>query len=92
MHKVARDHTFAQPFFIKQAVATFSVIGHQREQRLQYTHLAVAENAVYSYPRGNTTVTGPTIRLAEMIVQAMGNMDCGTVELERKPAVGNVPG
>lgn len=52
----------------------------------------LAQKAVYSYPRGGTTVTGPSIRLAETIARAWGNMDCGVVELERRASVGNLPG
>jgi hypothetical protein len=53
---------------------------------------ALAEQAVYSYPRGGQTVCGPSIRLAETIARAWGNLDCGIVELETKPGIGNVPG
>ena len=52
----------------------------------------LAQKAVYSYPRGGTTVTGPSIRLAETIARAWGNMDCGVVELERRGSTGNLPG
>ena len=44
----------------------------------------LAESATYSYPRGGTQVTGPSIRLAEAIAQAWGNIDCGVIELESK--------
>src|SRR5262245_64071597 len=37
----------------------------------------LAEQALYAYPRGNTTVTGPSIRLAEAIAQNWGNMAFG---------------
>lgn len=56
------------------------------------SRIKLAEKAVYSYPRGGTTVTGPSIRLAETIAKAWGHIDAGTIELERKPAVGAVPG
>lgn len=52
----------------------------------------LAEKSVYAYPRGGTTVTGPSIRLAECLARAWGNMDFGITELERKPAMGNIPG
>ena len=52
----------------------------------------LAEKAVYTYPRGNTTVSGPSIRLAETIARAWGNLDFGVVELEQKPPQGNLPG
>ena len=41
--------------------------------------LAVA--ASYSYPKGGTMVTGPTIRLAEVLAQNWGNMEFGIKEL-----------
>ena len=45
----------------------------------------VAENAIYSYPRGGQRVTGPSIRLAEVIAQNWGNVRCGVQELSRNP-------
>ena len=45
---------------------------------------SLAEQATYSYPRGGKQVTGPSIRLAEAIAQAWGNIDCGVIELENK--------
>lgn len=44
----------------------------------------LAEVAIYSYPRGGSNVTGPSIRLAEAIAQNWGNMDFGVIELERR--------
>lgn len=44
----------------------------------------LAESALYAYPRGGTTVTGPSIRLAEALVQNWGNVDFGIIELEQK--------
>lgn len=43
----------------------------------------LALSAIYSYPRGGTNVTGPSIRLAEEIVRSWGNIDYGWNELER---------
>ena len=37
----------------------------------------LADEAQYSFPRGNSTVTGPSIRLAEAIAQSFGNLDFG---------------
>lgn len=37
----------------------------------------LAEQAMYSYPRGGQTVTGPSIRLAEEIARHWGNVDTG---------------
>lgn len=44
----------------------------------------LAEQATYSYPKGGKQVTGPSIRLAEAVAQAWGNIDCGVIELENK--------
>ena len=45
---------------------------------------SLAERAMYEYPRGKETVTGPSIRLAEAIAQNWGNIDFGFIELENK--------
>ncbi len=47
----------------------------------------LAEQAVYSYPRGKENVCGPSIRLAEAIAQNWGNIDYGIIELEQKDGV-----
>lgn len=41
----------------------------------------LAEQAIYTYPRGGQKVTGPSIRLAEAIAQSWGNIDAGVIEL-----------
>lgn len=46
--------------------------------------VSLAEQAIYSYPRGGKNVTGPSIRLAEAIAQNWGNIDYGVIELEQK--------
>lgn len=43
----------------------------------------LAEKSQYSYPKGGKTVTGPTIRLAEVLAQSWGNIDFGIIELTR---------
>lgn len=43
----------------------------------------LADNALYAYPRGGQTVTGPSIRLAEMLAQMWGNLDFGIIELDQ---------
>lgn len=43
----------------------------------------LAERAFYSFPRAKETITGGSIRLAEVLAQSWGNIDCGVVELER---------
>jgi len=43
----------------------------------------LASQAEYTYPRGGTQVTGPSIRLAEALAAGWGNIDCGIVEVDR---------
>lgn len=45
---------------------------------------SLAEVAAYAYPRGGTTVTGPSIRLAECIAQNWGNITFGVEEVEQR--------
>ena len=47
----------------------------------------LAEQSMYAYPRGGQTVTGPSIRLAEVMAQAWGNLDCGVRELSQSNGV-----
>lgn len=44
----------------------------------------LAEKALYSYSRGGTDVTGPSIHLAKAIAKRWGNMKSGIVELEQR--------
>lgn len=44
----------------------------------------LAEGALYSYARGGTEITGPSIRLAEAIAQQWGNLSFGIRELEQR--------
>lgn len=46
--------------------------------------IGLATKAVYSYPKGGTQVSGPSVRLAEAIAQAWGNIQSGVVELEQR--------
>lgn len=43
----------------------------------------LAEGALYSYARGGTEITGASIRLAEAMAQAWGNIDFGIRELSQ---------
>lgn len=45
----------------------------------------MAETAMYAYPRGGQTISGPSIRLAEELARAWGNMDFGIRELSQRP-------
>lgn len=44
--------------------------------------LSLANVARYTYPRGGQSISGPSIRLAEAIAQAWGNIDYGVIELK----------
>ena len=45
---------------------------------------SLAMIASYEYPRGGQKITGPSIRLAEVVAQNWGNMTYGVTELEQK--------
>jgi hypothetical protein len=51
---------------------------------LACTRPTLAEGALYSYNKGGTDVTGPSIRLAEAIAQSWGNLQFGIRELEQR--------
>lgn len=44
---------------------------------------SLAEEAMYAYPRGGQTVTGESIRLAEALALAWGNIDFGIREISQ---------
>lgn len=48
------------------------------------TRPSLAEGALYSYSKGGSEVTGPSIRLAEAIAQSWGNMQFGIRELDQR--------
>lgn len=54
------------------------------------TRQSLAEHALYSYARGGTSITGPSIRLAEAIAQNWGNIQFGIRELEQGDRVSTV--
>nr|DAH96557.1 MAG TPA: hypothetical protein [Caudoviricetes sp.] len=45
---------------------------------------SLAEQAVYSYPRGGERVSGPSIRLAETLAKNWGNIDYGVIETDQR--------
>lgn len=45
---------------------------------------ALAEAAIYTYARGGTDITGPSIRLAEAMAQSWGNLQFGIRELNQR--------
>lgn len=48
------------------------------------TRTTLAEGALYSYARGGSDITGPSIRLAEVCAQAWGNVQFGVRELDQR--------
>ena len=48
------------------------------------TRPTLADQALYSYARGGTEITGPSIRMAEAIAQCWGNLQFGIRELEQR--------
>ncbi|MGG0663441.1 hypothetical protein ABE042_04955 [Viridibacillus arvi] len=58
----------------------------QSEQRIldSCKRPALANVAMYQYPRGGQKVTGPSIRLAEVLAQNWGNLSFGIKELEQR--------
>jgi hypothetical protein len=48
------------------------------------TRASLAESAVYSFNRGGSEVTGPSIRLAEAIAQEWGNIQFGIREVSQQ--------
>lgn len=77
--------------------AVFMAKQFPRDEQLAYnrimkacSRLSLAESAMYEYPRGGQKVTGPSIRLAEAIAIAWGNIDFGFVELEQRPGASSV--
>ena len=50
----------------------------------------LAAQALYTYARGGTDITGPSIRLAEAIAHNWGNLRFGTQELEQRPGISPV--
>lgn len=45
---------------------------------------SLAESALYSYSRGGSEITGPSIRLAEAIAQNWGNLQFGIREIDQR--------
>jgi hypothetical protein len=52
------------------------------------TRLSLAEHALYSYSRGGQEISGPSIRLAEVLAQNWGNLDFGMREVEQRAYAG----
>lgn len=50
----------------------------------------LAENALYQYSRGGTDITGPSIRLAEALINAYGNAKSGFEVIDSNPEYSRV--
>lgn len=44
----------------------------------------LAQSATYEFPRGDSVVKGPSIRLVEVLARHWGNIDCGITEVDSK--------
>lgn len=51
---------------------------------------SLAEQAIYTYPRGGTKIEGPSIRLAEAIAQNWGNIQFGIREISQEGGTSEV--
>lgn len=69
--------TIAKKFPRNQAQATDRIL-------ISCQRPTLAEGALYTYARGGTNITGPSIRLAEAIAQQWGNLQFGIRELEQR--------
>lgn len=54
------------------------------------TRPTLAEQALYVYSRGGTEITGPSIRLAEALAQAWGNIKTSVRELDQRDGASSV--
>ncbi len=54
--------------------------------KLACKSLRLAEDSQYEYARGGTEITGPSIRLLEVVAQRWGNCEGGTIELDQTDA------
>lgn len=55
-----------------------------------FTRPSLAEGALYSFARGGSDITGPSIRSAETIAQLWGNIQFGIREIEQRPGESTV--
>lgn len=51
--------------------------------RQSCSQLSLARSATYAFPRGGSSVEGPSIRLAEALISAWGNAEAGWREVSR---------
>ncbi len=78
--EVQASYVIAKKFPRDQNAAYMSIIEACKRPFL-------AEQSMYAYPRGGSLVKGPSIRLAEMLAQNWGNLDCGVKEISQSNGV-----
>jgi hypothetical protein len=79
-------HEVQAPFIIAQRFPRDELQAFQRVMNA-CKRPVLAEKAMYAYPRGNQTVTGPSIRLAEVLLQCWGNCKAGIRELSQSNGI-----
>lgn len=93
----AAAHTDQQRAIAEVQAALFIARSNPRDPRQAMdrilnacTRPTLAESALYSYSKGGTDVSGPSIRLAEAMAQSWGNMQFGIRELEQSDSESTV--
>lgn len=95
---ISQPNAAALPMVMREAqevqAAVISARRFPRDQKLAFNRIldackrpSLAEKGMYAYPRGGQTVTGPSIRLAEVCAQNWGNLQFGIKEIERESGV-----
>lgn len=79
-HEVQAAFVIAKRFPRNENQAISNIMNACKRQSL-------AEQALYSYPKGGQMVTGPSIRLAETLSRYWGNLDCGVREISQSNGV-----
>lgn len=54
------------------------------EMQAACSRLSLAQQSIYTFPRGGSSVSGPSIRLAEALLSAWGNAESGWKEVSRR--------
>lgn len=80
MHEVQAAFVIAKKFPRNESEAYAKIINACKRPTL-------AEQALYAYPKGGKTVTGPSIRLAEIMMQCWGNCESGIREISQNNGV-----
>ena len=86
---IAQTRELAESVAAIQMAKTFprDILAVREDVRRECMRPELAMRAVYAYSRKGATepITGPSIRLAEVLVRCMGNFDAGWRELEQTP-------